>query len=213
MMAISISSCTKDSRNRDIIEYKNVQTLLDDGFTPINLFNRGFPLDSLYGKMYRKGLIFYLDTIKGTGMVATPEDHADRLGWSESEFDRTGLNNVKSWPTQPETEVGARIGDGAINTDIIIKERWGDAAIACRNLGPEWFLPSRGELNMMYQNLAKKGHGGFVTIRGNGRSGYWSSTEEEGDLAWGQFFSTGVAIPLRKSQLFNPSQVRAARAF
>lgn len=54
-----------------------VQVLLNGGKTPLELVNDGIPLNSLYGKMYEGGFIFYLNTNDGSGMVAATEDQND----------------------------------------------------------------------------------------------------------------------------------------
>jgi uncharacterized repeat protein (TIGR02543 family) len=49
----------------------------------------------------------------------------------------------------------------------------------------DWHLPTKNELDLMYQNLHKKGLGGFSN------SYYWSSSEYNGNYAWFQNFSNG----------------------
>ena len=49
----------------------------------------------------------------------------------------------------------------------------------------DWFLPSKDELNLMYENLHRKGLGSFAGDY------YWSSSEYAADSAWFQYFSSG----------------------
>lgn len=49
----------------------------------------------------------------------------------------------------------------------------------------DWFLPSKDELNLMYENLKKKGIGLFAD------NDYWSSSESNADNAWEQSFFSG----------------------
>jgi hypothetical protein len=84
---------------------------------------------------------------------------------------------------------------------------WDDAQKACAGLGKGWRLPTKGELNTVYQNKDKIG--GFV---GNV---YWSSTEhgfssDDGEIAWSQNFDDGNQNYAPK---FFMQYVRAVRAF
>jgi hypothetical protein len=68
---------------------------------------------------------------------------------------------------------------------------WADAKAACEGLvTPEdshddWFLPSKEELNAMYEQLQKKGVGNFADEE------YWSSSEKNGHVAYSLFFDKG----------------------
>ena len=184
-----------------------VQALLDSGVTPLELFNGGIGLDLLYGKIYQDGLIFYLNTSDGTGMVAASQDQSTAAMWGCFGTDIAGLdNNVTSNPTSPETEEGARLGDGTINTDNILADCNENAIAAelCRDLGQDWFLPSREELSLMYTNLHAEGHGNFVTAE------YHSSSEFDASSSWYLNFDDG-AIESRDRRF--DFHVRAARAF
>ncbi len=72
------------------------------------------------------------------------------------------------------------------------------------NSTSDWFLPSLGEMMLMYTNLRQAGVGGFAS------SFYWSSTEDGATNAWFQYFFNGVQNSYNK---VNTSPVRAARAF
>jgi hypothetical protein len=67
------------------------------------------------------------------------------------------------------------------NSPIFIT--WGDAKIACAKLGNGWRLPSKDELDILYDNKDKIG--GFA------RDYYWSSTEFDDYDAWLQDFANG----------------------
>ena len=208
--------------NCENFDTSKVQALLNAGQTPKSLYDGGVPLDSLYGKMYEGGLIFYLNTNDGSGLVSATADNDARAAWGCRGIDIPGLNNVTTcaddcMPPEPqETAEGARIGDGVANTDAILAgcNESGIAAEICRNLGAEWFLPSRGELDLMYTNLHLRGYGGFTS----GSVLYWSSTEgafPNGDnaelFAWVQNFDDGVQS-LGSNQI-DTIYLRAARAF
>jgi hypothetical protein len=81
---------------------------------------------------------------------------------------------------------------------------WDDAMKACADLGDGWRLPTKDELNLLYENKEKIG--GFADIY------YWSSTEYGNGLgAWHQFFYNGNQYFTNKD--FGASYVRAVRAF
>jgi hypothetical protein len=69
----------------------------------------------------------------------------------------------------------------------------------------DWFLPSIGELMLMYTNLRQLGVGSFSL------DGYWSSSEFDADNAWGHDFGNGLQYGHGKNPL--PSYVRPVRAF
>jgi len=60
---------------------------------------------------------------------------------------------------------------------------WHEAKIACKKLGLGWRLPTKDELNMLYEN--KEEIGGFANVN------YWSSTVFVNSSAWAQGFNNG----------------------
>lgn len=81
--------------------------------------------------------------------------------------------------------------------------KWAEAKKACLDLGDGWRLPTKVELNIMYEQLHKKGLGGFTD------HWYWSSTEVDHIEAWGQFFSDGGTFECTKD--YDSQYVRAVR--
>lgn len=189
-------------------ELIDVQALLDAGETPQSLYDEGVPLESLYGNTYLGGLIFYLNTSDGSGLVAAMADQSTGVDWSCYEGGFAGLDYVTTSPSNPETEVGARIGDGMTNTNVILAECMDSdiAAKRCRDLGTEWFLPSREELNSMYTNLHLNGYGDFAT----GYDFYWTSTAYGNSNAWAQSFDSDSQTSLPMSFI---ARARAVKGF
>ena len=66
----------------------------------------------------------------------------------------------------------------------------------------DWFLPSKGELNLLY--LQKDVVGSFASFS------YWSSSEGNSGLAWSQYFGGGDQGDFGKDSTLG---VRAVRAF
>lgn len=74
----------------------------------------------------------------------------------------------------------------------------------------DWFLPSKDELGLMYQNLARDDMGGFDSYI------YFSSSEEVPNGARGSQFASSANVPGHQygiAKLLGWSGVRAVRAF
>jgi hypothetical protein len=105
---------------------------------------------------------------------------------------------------------GTAVGTGEQNTIDIEAgcTEAGTAADICADLFlggcDDWFLPSKDELNLMYENLKAQGLGDF------GDTNYWSSSEYGEVTAWAQYFSFGYQYDWAKIYQY---RVRAARAF
>jgi hypothetical protein len=122
------------------------------------------------------------------------------------------------------TEIGGNaaltgIGDGQAATDAIVahmegKSIKGTAAQLCDALSyggyDDWFLPSKDELDAIWDNLVDDGTGSNNGVGGFAGGTYWSSSEGGSNLAWNQHFNDG-------NQYYNGKnggrRVRAVRAF
>jgi hypothetical protein len=146
------------------------------------------------GDTYQGGIIFYLDS-NGGGLIAAPTDQSTGAEWG-------------CYGTTISGADGTAIGTGAQNTiDIELGcTNTVTAADICANLTlggySDWFLPSKDELNEMYQNKS--------TIGGFANSLYWSSTEYASSGAWRENFFIGNQDGYVKDASNN---VRAIRAF
>ena len=85
--------------------------------------------------------------------------------------------------------------------DFPTRLNWPDAKVACVNLGKGWRLPSKEELNVLYQNKEKIG--GFAPYA------YWSSTEVNADLVMLQNFNGGGQYAVTYKN--DPAYVRAVK--
>jgi hypothetical protein len=85
---------------------------------------------------------------------------------------------------------------------------WAQATTVARNYQgggySDWRLPTKDELNLVYQNLRKNNLGNM------GDSRYWSSTEHLGYHAWYQLFGDGRQASYSKN---STGSVRAVRDF
>ena len=157
------------------------------------------------------GYIFYDKGLCSDGwryLEAAPES----AEWSDKVWGGSGISVGGT---------GTAIGTGKSNTQRIVSsfgnaepyERKVDyAAKLCTDLVvskdgvayDDWFLPSRDELDQMYQNLKKNNIGGFSGIF------YWSSSEYGDYLAWYQYFVYGSQD---YSNRYFEYRVRSVRAF
>lgn len=198
------------SCNKIRYEKEQAQALLESGISPLELFDGGIPLEDLYGKTYKGGLLFYIDTDNNydnlDGLIAALNDQDEnKLAWGCDAMDIEGLAFSGSIST-PEVFEGAKIGEGKNNTDLILKscEQENIAARVIRDYGEEWSLPSREELTMMYENLHIKGHGNFQD------EFYWSSTILDSFNSWYMKFEDGERYYEGRKRL---KKVRAVKYF
>jgi hypothetical protein len=160
------------------------------------------------------GLIFYIDVADAydwTYLEVAPQSTEWRLKvWGGYETAVTGAD-------------GTAIGTGAQNTIDIVTQfgpaepyesRTDYAARLCSDLASggydDWFLPSKDELNAIWDNLVDDGTGSNSGVGGFADDYYWSSSEDDSYLAWCQNFYDGFQTNLSKNSCL---LVRAVRAF
>jgi TolB-like protein len=144
------------------------------------------------------GIVFYDKGVFSNGwryLEAAPPETEFIAQWG-------GLNTVVG-----STRTG--IGTGKRNTELIIEKLgYGGAAGLCSQMNfdgfTDWFLPSIDELNLMYQNLKRRGLGGFSN------DAYLSSSQRSATEGSNQSFRDGSQYGGYKAYTF---LVRAVRAF
>jgi len=181
------------------------------------------------------GVVFYVSdtTINsvpgisagGKYLEAAPSDTSSLSAWCN---DTTNLITLTGSAFSPA------IGSGALNTLIMTTGSANGATPACTSGAgfdaanysvtglSDWFLPSKDELNLMYQNLKKHNPslGNFSEIA------YWSSSEVGAtckvgrmcsNFVWAQVFATGgqgeTSKGTRSLQRTSGNNARAIRAF
>jgi len=154
------------------------------------------------GDSYQGGFIFYLDGLGG-GLIAAPTNQSTSAPWG-------------CYGTTISGADGIVIGTGNQNTIDIEAgcSIFGTAADICQNLllsgYTDWFLPSKDELYLMYQNIGPGNALGLGNVGGFALNYYWSSTEGSNFLAWGQNFSV---VNQNGNGKGSANYVRAVRAF
>jgi hypothetical protein len=149
------------------------------------------------GQPYAGGIIFDLDSSGQHGLVCAPGDQGNFV-WG-----CYGTN-------VPNTSTA--FGTGLANTSFItyVCSDRPIAASVCSDLVlngySDWYLPSLGELQTMYNRLHLQGLGGF------GVNWYWSSSQYGRYNVWGMYFGNGDVSYYSGLEEIG-SQVRAVRAF
>ena len=141
------------------------------------------------------GVVFYITDGGLHGLEAAPTDQSNGSQWGCYETMIAGAD-------------GTAVRTGAQNTSEILagcSEAGTAAEIADAYLFggyEDWYLPSKDELNLLYQQ--KDVVGGFADTY------YWSSTELDSIQARDQYFGNGYQSNIAK---YNGLRVRAVRAF
>jgi hypothetical protein len=183
-----------------------VQSLLDANQTPLTLYNGGVIIDSLYGKVYEGGLIFYFDINTGNGLVSAATDQGTGNPWGCYGVDISGAD-ATAVGTGSQNTIDIEAGCTTANT----------AADLCANLSlngyNDWFLPSKDELIEMFYKIGagapapNNNIANFTTIFD---SYYLSSSEIIPTNVWAMEYTIPQLVDRDKN--FN-GYVRAVRAF
>jgi curli biogenesis system outer membrane secretion channel CsgG len=134
-------------------------------------------------------------------------------GWRYLEAAPQETEQKNSWGNVSVNGTSPAIGDGKRNTHLIVEalrnKKIGGAAQYCDDLEygglTDWFLPSRDELNLMYQNLKEKSLGGFTGDY------YWTSNLYGSGSPYFQRFNNGEQS--YTSDDARPYRVRPIRQF
>ncbi len=157
-------------------EYNSNLTIkqnLTNGVTVLDILNYN-DITSFYGIEYGGGFIFHVNPNNGEMIVATDYSEIGDVAWGDV-FDLDTSHNI---------------GDGDINTQLIIEGNQNDNSSNGAEFGSDdyafkivqdlnyngysdWFIPSSGSMEIIYSNIHSLGFGNF-----NENLVYWSSTKE-----------------------------------
>jgi len=166
------------------------------------------------GDFYGGGVVFYIFESGDTGyvvgethgLIAAVENQSSGIQWYNGSNVVTGATAVA-------------VGMGSANTDAIITAQGAPetsyaAGLARAYTGggyTDWYLPSKDELNKMYENRATINTTAASNSGSNfSENNYWSSTEYDNDNAWRRSFKFDNRNYVIK---IATSSVRAVRAF
>tara|TARA_B100001287_G_scaffold141563_1_gene119097 strand:+ start:31771 stop:32403 length:633 start_codon:yes stop_codon:yes gene_type:complete len=197
-----IFSCKKKGCTDENAVNYNINAKVDDGSCEF--------LDSVrIGQFFQGGIVFYLDSMGG-GLIAASEDQITDYSseWGCYQQEIMGGN-------------GVNIGTGKQNTDDIVNSNCHPnnlsnsiAAYICDTLNlngyNDWYLPSKDELNAMYENIGSGNTLGLGNVGNFALTYYWSSTQINADYACKQNFGDGYQGNYCK---YAGYLVRAIRAF
>ena len=183
-------------------------------YNPSALCDDGSCADMIsIGDAHQGGIVFYIvdvpidlngDGSLDVGLISAPSDQPNTAGWGCS------IGNIYGAD-------GTAIGTGAQNTIDIeaVCTSSGTAADICANYTygtySDWFLPSKDELNLMYLNIGQGNALGLGNVGGFANNYYWSSSEYDNYVVWGQHFYFGYQNYVNKYS--DTGNVRAIRAF
>lgn len=189
------SLTSSNGNNINVINYflglpNGIQTLLDAGDTVPNLIAAGAQPSDFLGLRYLGGFIFQVNT-DGTGMMSTNAPFNLQYEWGCKGLPFNGA-------------FATAIGFGQRNTDDILiacpstHHALNAAAVADRWEAhdlTDWYLPTLGEMELMYSIL-----GGDENIGEFVLGFYWTSTQLNSDVAYALLhsFSEGQIIDINK---------------
>jgi hypothetical protein len=202
---LRLASVDEAYEKMDPLVNRLIETTSDTGAQPISLPKLIAPTNSTYDigdTGPAGGIIFY-----NRGFVAD--------GWQYLEAAPFGTEFTAQWGAHGQNVTGTdtATSSGKRNTQLIVNRlkqlgESGRAVQVCVDMDingyKDWFLPSKDELNLIYQNLHQKGLGNFNGVR------YWSASQHSKDIAWNQSFSDGIQYYTYKKNTYS---VRAVRAF
>ncbi|MGM0566673.1 MAG: DUF1566 domain-containing protein, partial [Bacteroidota bacterium] len=167
------------------------------------------------GDFAHGGIVFWVDETGQHGLVCAKEDQNGGSGirWYAGTYGVTRATGDGPFSGELNTAI-------IISSQVSIGDDGSDyAAQICNDLQVteggktygDWYLPSKEELDLMYQNKATID----ATAGVNGGSGfastyYWSSTEANATYAFTFNFNFGFTVGIPKADTYS---VRAVRAF
>ena len=159
------------------------------------------------GSEYAGGIVIYLDKTGNHGLVCADKDFGEAIWGADVKIGADG-NGIADGSGMKNTKKIVELASWVIVEAFFInfKKSVPTAASLClesnHNGYNDWYLPTKTELNLIYENKDKVG--GFADDY------YWSSAGYNTYYAWIQYFGNGVQSYGDES---GKCSVRAVRAF
>ena len=163
------------------------------------------------GELYQGGVVFWVDQTGNHGLICSMINLNPTTAWSDVTSTLIGVAAQSDWNGQSNTTaiVAQSTSTSAADfCDLYTNADYGTGVYS------DWYLPSRGELNDLWNNLkavqkALDNDGNALTTA-LVKYPYWSSTEDDMYNSYCFRFNSGYADNVGKNNLF---YVRAVRAF
>ena len=193
---LGVFTSTMTNLNQNTLYYCRSYATNSEGTTYGKEISFRTMVGKLYiGMQYKGGIIFYIEPMKGGGLLVSNDDISYNSSWGC--VSNITLANNKS------------VGIGQSNSDAILAQCGAIGAVGmCANYKygkyDDWYLPSLGELELIYKNLKETDKEKFSV------GYYWSSTQKDAVTAFRYGFLGGNSGEADKS---TSQLVRAVRKF
>ncbi|MFT5437960.1 MAG: hypothetical protein ACI840_002620 [Ulvibacter sp.] len=156
------------------------------------------------GDFAHGGIVFWVNETGKHGLVCAKEDQNLAIQWYNNSYSDTRSMRIGVYGGSSNTErITNTQGSGYYAAYVCSQYMGGDYG--------DWYLPSKGELSLMFQQ--KDIVNAAATVNGGSEfasEAYWSSTELGNNGAWDQNFTSGIQANGDKADV---NHVRAIRAF
>lgn len=164
------------------------------------------------GERYGGGVVFWVDGTGQHGLICSMIDLSTSQAWSNITTTAIGTTAQSDWDgNSNSTAITAQSGHTSSAAKLCLDYSNADYGTGVYT---DWYLPSRGELNDLWNNfkavqkaLDSDGNAATTTI---GKTYYWSSTEYDTTEAYAYFLAGIDMVTRNKSDHY---YVRAVRAF
>jgi hypothetical protein len=180
---------------------------------PYALYAKSAGITYKVGDVAHGGIVFWVDETGKHGLVCSKTTLSSTSKWRASTFGNTQAKGDGIYAGKNNTAIiiAAQVAIGDDGSSYAARLCNEYVSIDKNTSIAGWYLPSKYELNLIYQNrtvinAAALTAGGSALLS----AVYWSSTEVDNNLAWAYDFSNGQASSILKTFQNN---VRAVKSF